>query len=277
MRDSGIVFACIAPHGGEIIPELAGANRDLFAPTRRAMEEIGRRMMSALPDTIIVLTPHGFRLDRYVSVVTAENAAGTLEENGACVQASFACDRDLAVSILEGSRQAALPVVGVNFGAMEGPASRVELDWGALIPLWFMGARSASRPRIVLIGPNRAIPLSNMVQLGEIIADEAARSGRRVGLVASADQGHAHDIKGPYGFDPASAAYDQLIQDIVRRDDLARLLTLDLDFVEAAKPDSLWQMLALYGASRKVPMKGELLSYQVPTYFGMACAAYMVL
>jgi len=44
--------------------------------------------------------------------------------------------------------------------------------------------------------------------------------------------------------------------------------------VDRGKPDSLWQALILYGALQKVLMKGELFSYEAPTYFGMACAAY---
>jgi aromatic ring-opening dioxygenase LigB subunit len=44
--------------------------------------------------------------------------------------------------------------------------------------------------------------------------------------------------------------------------------------VEAAKPDSLWQMTMLAGVLQEVPMSGELFSYQVPTYFGMLCAGY---
>jgi aromatic ring-opening dioxygenase LigB subunit len=49
---------------------------------------------------------------------------------------------------------------------------------------------------------------------------------------------------------------------------------MDLEFVERAKPDSLWQMLILYGALELTPMKGELISYQVPSYFGMLVASF---
>jgi aromatic ring-opening dioxygenase LigB subunit len=34
-------------------------------------------------------------------------------------------------------------------------------------------------------------------------------------------------------------------------------------------------MAIIYGVLRQVPMKGKLISYQAPTYFGMLCAAYM--
>jgi hypothetical protein len=38
--------------------------------------------------------------------------------------------------------------------------------------------------------------------------------------------------------------------------------------------DSLWQKAMLAGALSIVPMQGELLSYQVPTYYGMICASF---
>jgi len=45
-------------------------------------------------------------------------------------------------------------------------------------------------------------------------------------------------------------------------------------FLEAAKVDAYWQTLMLMGALGHTPMTGELLSYECPTYFGMAVAAY---
>jgi aromatic ring-opening dioxygenase LigB subunit len=42
--------------------------------------------------------------------------------------------------------------------------------------------------------------------------------------------------------------------------------------VEQAKADSWWQMLMLHGAMPG--WTGRLISYEVPTYFGMLTAAY---
>ena len=85
--------------------------------------------------------------------------------------------------------------------------------------------------------------------------------------------GHAHDADGPYGFDPASKEYDDRVVEIVRSDQLGELLELDASFVDAAKADSFWQMLMLHGALAG-RWRGEFLSYEAPTYFGMLCAAY---
>jgi aromatic ring-opening dioxygenase LigB subunit len=94
-----------------------------------------------------------------------------------------------------------------------------------------------------------------------------------VAFVASADHGHAHDPDGPYGFDPASAAFDAAIVDAVRGNRLERVLDLDDDFIERAKADSPWQLALLHGLLGGIAA-GELLSYEAPTYFGMLCASY---
>jgi aromatic ring-opening dioxygenase LigB subunit len=59
----------------------------------------------------------------------------------------------------------------------------------------------------------------------------------------------------------------------VKRDALGELLRFDPAFVADAKADSFWQMLMLHGAIAG-GWRGDFLSYEAPTYFGMLCAAY---
>ena len=60
--------------------------------------------------------------------------------------------------------------------------------------------------------------------------------------------------------------------ELVRENRLGELEGLT-ELVEAAKADSLWQLAVLEGALGS-GFEVELLSYEVPTYFGMLCAAY---
>ena len=92
-------------------------------------------------------------------------------------------------------------------------------------------------------------------------------------LIASADHGHAHDPEGPCGFDPAAAAYDERVVALVRENRLGELLELDPALVDAAKADSWWQMAMLHGALGDA-WRGDFLSYEASTYFGMLCAAF---
>ena len=147
------------------------------------------------------------------------------------------------------------------------------MDWGALIPLWYMGGRSEPPVRVVLVSPARDLPAETHVAAGRMIALTAAEAGKRVALIASADHGHAHDADGPYGFDPASAVYDEQIVELVRGNRLDGLLGIDADFVAEAQADSWWQMLVLHGAVGDA-FEVELLSYEAPTYFGMLCASF---
>lgn len=268
------VFACIAPHGAEIIPELAGNMLDALAETRGSMVELASLMKRQNPETIVLATPHNVRLEAKIGVVTTEFTEGSIQENNKSVELRCSCDRELAKSILEEARKSKLPVVGVNYGTSEGPASCMPMDWGTLIPLWFLVGRGNDDFKVVIVTPSREIPLKELVSFGEVISEVTAASERRVAFVASADQGHAHRADGPYGYNPASAEFDQLVKEAVQRNDLRSLLNLSSEFVGNAKPDSLWQLAMLQGVLERSQLVGRLLSYQVPTYYGMLCAAY---
>ena len=145
------------------------------------------------------------------------------------------------------------------------------LDWGALIPLWFMGGRADPPVPAVVVSSSRDRTAAEHVAAGRALA--RAAGAQRVAFVASADHGHGHDSSGPYGFAPESCRYDGVVVDLVRTNRLAELVDLDVAFVEAALADSFWQLLMLHGALGE-SFDVELLSYEVPTYFGMLCAAY---
>ena len=153
-----------------------------------------------------------------------------------------------------------VPILGVSFGGNDAAGAEMPVDWGTEVPLTFMRAA-----KVVVVAPARDRPLEEHLRLGAAIA---ALPGR-VALIASADNGHAHDAEGPYGFDPAAAVYDGLLQEI--------LASGRLDFrplaehVEAGKADSLWQLLVLQGAMGE-GATADLLAYAAPTYYGMAVA-----
>jgi len=268
-----LVCGGIAPHGFSIIEEISGKECELFKPTRYAMDKLGKIIISHKPDTIVILTPHGLRLSGHNAIYTSEYCRGSLNGNEKSISLEYKCDKDLAIEILNQSVEDNIPSVGCNFGAIEGEASNIEMDWGTFIPLWFC-KESDYNPQVVIIGPTREISPNKLVRLGEIIAEVSKSSDKKVALIASADQAHCHDSKGPYGFDEAAREYDEKTTSIIRNNNLNKLLEINTDLVESAKPDSLWQMLILYGALKITPMVGKLLSYQVPTYFGMTVASY---
>jgi len=270
----GIVFACIAPHGDEIIPQLAGDKLEAFNKTRQGMEKIANLMKKQKIDTVVIATPHNLRLKGNIGVITAEFTEGSLQTDSGSVRIRLKCNRPLAEEILRRAKKSKLPVMGVNYGTDEGSSSCMPMDWGTLIPLWFFGTQ-VKRPRVVMVTPSREIPMENLVRFGNLVAQATKKSNEKVAFVASADQAHTHDKKGPYGFHAAAEKFDKLVKEAVEENNLKTLLNLEQQLIENAKPDSLWQIAILIGVLEEVPMKGKLISYQAPTYFGMLCAAYM--
>lgn len=229
-----LVFACIAPHGDvDLAPEL-----------RAGMEELGRRFDAAAPEVAVVVTPHSVHVEGHVAVVTSAKVG------------EWETDVVAATALLE----APVPILGVSYGGNDAATAEFPLDWGTEVPLDFMRAR-----RVVVVAPARDRPLEEHLRLGEAIA---ALSGR-VALIASADNGHAHDPDGPYGYDPAAAEYDAQLREILACDTLDFLPLAER--VEAAKADSLWQLVVLQGALGEAA-RADVLAYAAPTYYGMLVA-----
>jgi aromatic ring-opening dioxygenase LigB subunit len=267
------VFGAIAPHGGIAIAEACGPEeRGVAAVTRRGMEELGRRFDRAKPEIAIVLTPHNIHVEGAMAVVTSGTLAGALDGHSD-VKLRIAVDRPLALAIRDAIAADGIPVAGVSYGANDAAAATFPMDWAVLVPLWFMGGRADPPVLTVVVAPARDLPYERHVAAGRAIAKAAAASGKRVALIASCDHGHGHDANGPYGFTPKSREFDEQVVVLIKRDDLGALLRIDPKLPVEGKADSYWQMLMLHGAL-DASWKGEFLSYEAPTYYGMLCAAY---
>jgi aromatic ring-opening dioxygenase LigB subunit len=233
-----LVFACIAPHG----------DMELDAGIRTAMEELGRRFAASAPDVAVVVTPHNVHVDGHFAVITAGEIG------------KWRTDAETAAALLA----ADLPILGVSYGGNDPPTAEMQIDWGSEIPLSFMDA-----PKVVVVSPARDRPLEEHLRLGEAIA---ALPGR-VALIASADHGHTHRADGIYGYHPAAAEYDALLQEILASDRLDFFPLAEL--AEPGKADSLWQLVVLQGAVGE-DARADVLAYAAPTYFGMLVAEVSV-
>ena len=285
---SGIVFACVAPHGWNLIPEL---DDDGGAPENRAaLQEIGRQIANAGTDVIVIATPHNVRVEGAIAMAAVSRGAGTLHEGDNTVEMNVPVDSLLTDAIADAARARGLPIAMVGYAGNHRSESAMPLDWGPMVPLWFMGhgrnmvghgtvlspvPAEDSGPPIVLINPSRDLPWETLVEFGEAIAEAAAKDGRRVTFVASCDWAHAH-AGSRYGPSPDAADVDAVVVEALQANDPGRLIDLDPDKVKNAAIDGLWQVLMLAGVMNVVPMKGEVICYELVEAYsvGMLVAAY---
>ena len=174
-------FLTMMPHGDEVFNPKDNDTKEL----KNIMEIIGTSAEDL--DEFIVISPHNIRIMDHISVIISEHVS-----NGK----DYITDRKLADLIYAEAKKRNLSIVEVNYGALEGDASRIPLDWGTSIPLEFI----KNVKRIVLISPARKIERAALIKFGEIIADISENYNKEIGIIVSADNAHAHRKDGPYGF-----------------------------------------------------------------------------
>jgi aromatic ring-opening dioxygenase LigB subunit len=282
-----LAYACITPHGFSLIPA-ASDDAEGGMATRHALEEIGRRAARTDPDVVVIATPHGFRVDGTICLASVARAAGTLSWGGRTVEMNVPVDSDMTDAIAEAARQRGVPIAMGGYAGNARHQSAIPMDWGVMVPAWFLGhntnavghgsvlaaAPQTSAPPIVIATPSRSLPRQSMVEFGTAIAEAAEQDGRNVVFVASCDWSHTHMESGPYGFSPAAEEVDGIVVDALKQNKPGSLIDLPDDKVKAAAIDGLWQTLMLAGAMKHTPMRGEVLSYEHPTYYGMIVASY---
>jgi len=261
-----LIYACIAPHAGDLIDDL-----NKVSLTRKSMNEMGAKLDALEPEAIVIVNPHGFRVSNAMNIAITEKA---IAEWSPEVKIDFDVDTTLTNAIADKADEMSVPAVRYIYGASGGDSCFAPLDWGAVVPLYFLGHKFENKPKLVHISPMKSLSLQMHYDFGRSIGQVIKDSSKRIAFITSADQGHAHNAKGPYGFDPASAQYDTWMQDVIRKGKLNELLNADPQLVENGKPDSLWPTTILAGVLKENPMKARLLSYEVNVYFGIMCAEF---
>jgi aromatic ring-opening dioxygenase LigB subunit len=283
-----LIFAAILPHGFPLIPDLSddagGALR-----TREAMAEAGRRAKAAGVEAIVIAGPHGVRVEGAICLADTARAAGELAWQGRRVEMNVAVDGRLTDAIAARARARQIPLALAGFAGSRRDQSVLPLDWGLLTPLWFLGRgqdmpgygnvladppEDESGPPVVIATPSRSLPREMLIDFGRAVAEAAPADPRRIAFVASCDWSHTHGADGPYGFHHEAALVDAEVVAAVEANDLLRLIELDERRARDAAIDGLWQALMLGGALLERPMRGDLLSYEAPAYYGMLVATW---
>lgn len=283
-----LVFAGITPHGFPLVPELSADAEGAMA-TRRAMEELGRRFAAARPEVIVIATPHGTRVEGAICLAATARAAGALHWKNKQFELNVPVDMKLTDEITATAQEKGIPIALAGFGGYQRERSIIPLDWAVMIPLRFLSYAQNMvgygdvfvRPDepdnglpVVIAAPSRSLPRSMMVEFGKAVAEAAGQDGRRVAFIASCDWAHRHKADCPFGYHPAAAEVDAIVVEALKVGYPARLIDLPEEMAQNAAIDGLWQTLMLAGALEHMPMRGELLSYEAPTYYGMLVAAF---
>jgi aromatic ring-opening dioxygenase LigB subunit len=262
--DNMLFGIALMPHGNPVLDPPNEETKRLA----EVLKEIGREFRSV--DAYVLISPHNVRMSDHLGVVMAQHLISWLGFEGVELPGKWETDRELAEEVYSTWKGSEIPVVDLHFASMSGTYSRWPLSWGELIPLQFL-----EKKPLVLLTPARGLSREILIKAGEVLGGVLERSEKRIALVVSADQGHAHDEKGPYGYRKESEEYDKLIMELINGNCLEELPSIPDELIKNALPDSYWQMLIMLGTMRKANFELKASAYACPTYFGMAGALWV--
>ncbi|NJF25242.1 extradiol dioxygenase [Thermococcus sp. Bubb.Bath] len=254
----------LMPHGNPVLDPPDEETKRLAG----VLKEIGREFSGV--DAHVLISPHNVRMSDHLGVIMAQHLISWLGFEGVELPGEWETDRELAEEVYNAWKGAEIPVVGLHFASRSGEYSRWPLTWGELIPLQFL-----EKKPLVLLTPARGLSRETLIKAGEVLGEVIERSEKRIALIVSADQGHAHDENGPYGYRKESEEYDKLIMELIKENRLEELPSVPDGLIEKALPDSYWQMLIMLGAMRRADFDLKASAYACPTYFGMAGALWV--
>jgi AmmeMemoRadiSam system protein B len=257
-----IVFGAIMPHPPILVPQIGGDRLKEAEKSKKALEEISRRIKGKDFDTIVLITPHGEVGQASVPVYTGHVFEGNFAMFGMSKPAfSFKGDPQLGLAIVKDTHLATA-------------CPETMLDHGALVPLYYPQAAGVKKPLLPMAVA--FLPLSKLFEFGKALVKTADRLGRKICFIASADMSHRLTPDAPAGYSPRGKEFDQKLVELVRNYDVNGILNFNEDLAEEAGQDSLWSIAVLLGALDGKKVKHEVLSYEGPFGVGYMVAAFDV-
>lgn len=260
------IFGIVSPHPPIFVPAVGGREAHVAQASLEALAATGAALSAFAPETIVLMSPHApTAYDAFV-VDTAAKLAGTLEQFGDSHPYRWPGDPELAHAILRGADARDIPTIARETDARLRPAW---LDHASIVPLSFVEPTGSVRVVIVSLS---WLDYETHRSLGEAVREAAEQLGRRIVFLASGDMSHRLIPGAAAGYSPRGAELDAAIVERLRSGNLAQLMHLDPDLIEAGGECGLRSIVTLGGFAGQDPVPTSVLSYEGPWGVGYLTA-----
>ncbi|HEY5528831.1 MAG TPA: class III extradiol dioxygenase subunit B-like domain-containing protein [Thermoleophilia bacterium] len=266
-----LVGCFVTPHPPIIVPEVGGRELARVEATVEAMRLLGGAAAGLDPDSIVVMSPHAPLARGEMGISVGSDYRGSFAAFRApLVRLAAPVDRDLAQAIVEKAS-----VEGVPVTLFETRAETVELDHGAMVPL-FYATQGLKRPWRLLVLSFSYLDLETHVRFGRALAYAMEESPSRILYIASGDLSHRLIPGAPAGHDPRGAEFDGAIADTFARGDWKGMLSLDGGMVRAAGECGYRSLAVLAGIVQALGASGRTTQNHLLSYEGPFGVGYLV-
>jgi len=248
------------------VPSVGKGQEGGIVKTLAALGEVADEIAALAPETIIYVTPHSVVYADYFHISPGASAKGDFSRFGAArTQLEARYDEELAEEIMQLAERNDFPAG--TLGERE-----ARLDHGVTVPMWFINGRYTGY-KALRVSQSGLNPSEHYL-FGQLIAEAADASGRKVVLVASSDLSHKLSHAGPYGFTPEGAQFDDAVVKALDDGDFLALLKIPNDLREKAAECGYNSLMILAGCFDRRSVSARLLSYEGPYGVGYAVASF---
>lgn len=265
---SSIVFGCIVPHPPLLIPEIGRGQEKAIQSTTDAMINLTDDMANTLPDTIVIVSPHGTGHSNAMGVFIGKTIIGGMQDWGVMEPVRyFNNDQGLATAIVDEAESQRIPVQTIG-------DNKYNLDHGVMVPMHFLYRSTEGLPLVPLTF-SWLTPKEHFA-FGQAIRRAAIRLNRKVALIASGDLSHRLIPGAPAGYDTMAQVFDNKLVDALSQMNVQEVLDLEPDLINRAGECGLRSIIILLGALNGAPTKPKILSYEGPFGVGYLVASFSI-
>ena len=251
----------VVPHSPILLPSLRDDHQAKLQATINAYEKLANQLSGLNLDTLVIISNHDEKINDAFSIQTRPSLVGDLKVFG-----DFATNVEVKVDLAfinqwQKILREEFPIALI---------SDERLDHGVTVPIILL-TKPGTRPKIIHLN-SPGLPPAEMWSFGRSLGQILRRSTRRIGLVISGDLSHALLKNSPAGYHPDGEKFDQLIMEVLDKQEFSKLLTLEAEFVNNAAQCIYEPLVVLGGILEGHPGAARILSYEAPLGVGMLVA-----
>ncbi|MBE3593056.1 MAG: AmmeMemoRadiSam system protein A [Thermoanaerobacter sp.] len=272
----GVLLSCyLMPHPPIIVPEVGRGEEKKIQKTIDSLNTVSSNIKEKKPDTVIVITPHGYVFRDAVAVTTFPRLEGDLGQFGARgVRFEFENDLELVEKIVEESRKKDIPIAEVDDELAKKYVLSKKLDHGTIVPLYFV-AKHYSNFRLVHISYG-FLSFEQLYEFGTAIGDAIRNSNKKVVFIASGDLSHKLTPNSPNGYTPKGEVFDNKLLNLLSEMRVEEIIGMDKGLIEEAAECGFRSVCVMLGVLDGYEVKAKVLSYEGPFGVGYGVCKFEV-
>lgn len=256
-----IQAAFLMPHPPIILKEVGKGEEKKIQKTIDSYNEASEEIKKLAPDTIIVMSPHGYVFRDAVSVDIKPHLKGDFGDFMAPeVKMEFDTDMDLAQNIVYRTADRKIPLVGVDERIQYRYGLDGRLNHGVMVPMYFVTQKY--RDFKVVHTSYGFLPFEKLYEFGMAIGEAIKNSDKDVVFIASGDLSHKVTRNSPNGYTPKGKVFDELIMKLLDEFDVEKIIGMDKGLIEEAAECGFRSCCVMLGVLDGYKVKAKALSYE---------------